>query len=116
MFGDYRFGVFLAGRGTGGVALAAVLSCALLFSPPVAAAAPPSNQSIVPADGRLNTANYAAAVTSVAWPATSDGQEPTPGRRFVRFTLEVSAPGQSVSPTSPAPTLAAALRWDATSH
>ena len=44
-----------------------------------------------------------ATVTSVAWPATNDGQEPTPGRRFVRFSLEVSALGQSVSPTSPAP-------------
>jgi hypothetical protein len=116
MLGDYRFGVFLAGRGTGGVALAAVLSCALLFDAPVAAAAPSSNPSVVPADGRLNTANYAATVTSVAWPATNDGQESTPGRRFVRFTLEVAAPGQSVSPTSPAPTLAAALLWDGSSH
>ena len=70
----------------------------------------------MPADGRLNTANYAATVTSVAWPATNNGQEPTPGRRFVRFTLEVAAAGQSVSPTSPAPTLAAALRWDGSSH
>jgi hypothetical protein len=71
---------------------------------------------VVPADGRLNTANYSATVTSVAWPATNDGREPTPGRRFVRFSLEVAAAGQSVSPTSPTPTLAAALRWDATSH
>ena len=94
----------------------AVLSCALLFGAPGTAAARSSNPSVVPADGRLNTANYTATVTSVAWPATNDGREPTPGRRFVRFTLEVTAAGQSVSPTSPAPTLAAALRWDATSH
>ena len=100
------------------VALAAVLSCALLFGAPALApaAAAASNPSVVPADGRLNTANYAATVTSVAWPATNDGQEPTPGRRFVRFTLEIAAPGQSVSPTSPAPTIAAALRWDGSSH
>ena len=95
-----------------------VLSCALLFGAPgiAAAAARSSNGSVVPADGRLNTANYSATVTSVAWPATNDGRESTPGRRFVRFTLEVTAAGQSVSPTSPGPTLAAALRWDATSH
>ena len=36
----------------------AVLSCALLFGAPAAAAAPSSNPSVVPADGRLNTANY----------------------------------------------------------
>jgi hypothetical protein len=70
----------------------------------------------VPADGRLNTANYTATVTSVAWPATNAGAEPTPGRRFVRFTLEVSAPGRSASPTSLAPDLSAALRWDNASH
>jgi hypothetical protein len=70
----------------------------------------------MPADGRLNTPDFDAKVTAVSWPATNDGQEPTPGRRFVRFTLEVSAPGQSASPTSPTPTLNAALRWGATSH
>ena len=111
----YRRGVFLGERGTRGVALAA-LSCALLFAAPAAATASSSHASVTPADGRLNLPDYSATVTAVAWPATNDGAEPTPGRRFVSFSLEVSAPGQSVSPTSPTPTLAAALRWDATSH
>ena len=112
----YGRGVFRLGRARG-VALAGVLSCALLgLVAPAAAAAGYSANSVVPADGRLNTADYNAKVTAVAWPATNDGQEPTPGRRFVSFTLEVSAPNQSASPTSPAPSLSAALRWDGTSH
>jgi hypothetical protein len=81
-----------------------------------AGAAAYSGSSVVPSDGRLNTPDYSAKVTAVAWPARNDGQEPTPGRRFVRFTLEVGAPRQSSSPTSPAPTLSAALRWDGTSQ
>ena len=114
---DYRRDVFLAGRGTTAAMRAvAALSCALLFVAPSAGAAVASNTSVVPADGRLNTANFTATVTSVAWPATNGGTEPTPGRRFVRFTLVVSAPGRSVSPTSPTPSLSAALRWDSASH
>jgi hypothetical protein len=70
----------------------------------------------VPADGRLNTPDYLAKVTAVAWPARNGGAEPTPGRRFVQFTLDVSAPNQSSSPTSPNPSLSAALSWDGTSH
>jgi len=70
----------------------------------------------VPVDGRLNTPGYKARVSAVAWPARNNGQEPTPGRRFVRFTLEVTALAQSPSPTSPAPALGAALLWNGTSH
>jgi hypothetical protein len=75
-----------------------------------------AGSSVVPADGRLNTPDFVAKVTAVAWPARNDGAEPTPGRRFVAFTLEVSSPNQSASPTSSAPSLSAALRWGATSH
>ena len=112
----YGRGVFRLGRARR-VALAGALSCALLgLVAPAAAAAGYSANSVVPADGRLNTPDYSAKVTAVAWPATNDGQEPTPGRRFVRLTLEVTAPNQSASPTSPAPSLSAALRWGGTSH
>jgi hypothetical protein len=99
------------------VALAGVLSCALLgLAASTGAAKGYSGSSVVPADGRLKTPDYNAKVTAVAWPQRNGSQEPTPGRRFVRFTLEVSALDQSPSPTSPAPTLSAALRWDGTSH
>ena len=114
----YGRGVFREERGARGVALAGVLSCTLLLlGAPMAAAGERSlGASVVPADGRLNTPGYNAKVTAVAWPARNNGQEPTPGRRFVRFTLEVTALAQSASPTSPAPALGAALRWDGTSH
>ena len=112
----YGRGVFRVGRARE-VALAGVLSCALLLSCALAAAATGySGGSVVPTDGRLNTPGYSAKVTAVAWPATNDGAEPTPGRRFVRFTLEVTAPNQSASPTGPTPSLSAALRWGGTSR
>ena len=91
------------------------LSCALLsFGVPTAAAERSPGAAVVPADGRLNTPDFMAKVTSVAWPATNAGQEPHPGRRFVTFTLEVAALSESASPTSQAATLSAALRWDGT--
>jgi hypothetical protein len=93
-----------------------VYSCALLGLAASAGAAPDSGNSVVPADGRLNTSDYNAKVTAVAWPQRNDGAEPAPGRRFVRFTLEVSALNQSASPTSPTPALSAVLRWDGASH
>lgn len=112
----YGRGVFRVGRARG-VALAGALSCALLgLAAPAGAPAGASGSNVVPADGRLNTPDYKANVTAVAWPATNDGAEPTPGRRFVRFTLEVTALHQSASPTSPSPSLSAALHWDGTSH
>ena len=55
---------------------------------------------------------------SPRWP----GRRPTTARSPRRAVASCASPsrcsarGQSVSPTSPAPTLAAALRWDATSH
>ena len=113
----YGRGVPSVERGARRVALGVAFSCGLLaFCAPAAAGAGYSGTSVVPADGRLNTLGYSARVTAVAWPARNGTQEPTPGRRFVRFTLEVNALAQSASPTSPAPTLGAALRWDGTSH
>ena len=94
-----------------------VLSCGLLgFGTPAGAGERPSGGSFVPADGRINTPHFTTKVTSVAWPATINGQQPSPGRRFVSFTLEVSALSQSTSPTAPAPDLTAAVRWRGTSH
>lgn len=102
----YVRGVFRVGRGARRVALAGVCSCALLgLDAAAGTAAGYSGASVVPADGRLNTPDYLAKVTSVAWPARNGGTEPTPGRRFVQFTLEVSAPNQSSSLTSPNPSL-----------
>jgi hypothetical protein len=113
----YGRGVFWVGRGARRIALVAVSSCVLLGPAAWAeAAAGHSGNSVLPADGRLNTPDYHAMVTAVAWPARNGTQEPTPGRRFVRFTLEVSAPNQSASPTSPSPSLRAALRWDGTTY
>jgi hypothetical protein len=114
---DYGRGVPSVERGARRVALGVAFSCGLLaFCAPAAVGAGYSGSSVVPADGRLNTLGYSAKVTAVAWPARNGAQEPTPGRRFVRFTLEVSALAQSASPTSPAPAIGAALRWDGTSH
>jgi hypothetical protein len=113
----YGRGVFRVGRGARGVALVGVSSCALLgLTAPAGAAVGYSGDTVVPGDGRLTTPDYHAMVTAVAWPVRNGTQEPTTGRRFVRFTLEVSAPNQSASPTSPAPSLGAALRWNGTSH
>jgi hypothetical protein len=112
----YGRGVFQVGRGARTLACAGVLSCALLGLDASAGAAGYTGTSVMPADGWLNTPGFSAKVTSVAWPERNDGQEPTPGRRFVSFTLEVSARAQSASPTAPAPTLSAALRWDGSSH
>jgi multidrug efflux pump subunit AcrA (membrane-fusion protein) len=112
----YGRGVFPVEKGARRVACVGALSCALLGIAASEAAAGYSGTGIVPADGRLNTPDFMAKLTSVAWPATNDGREPTPGRRFVSFTLEVSALAQSSSPTAPAPTLGAALHWDGTSH
>jgi hypothetical protein len=92
-------------------------SCALLvLAAPAGAAAGYSGNTVVPGDGRLNTPDYHGTVTAVAWPARNGTQEPTTGRRFVRFMLEVRAPNQSASPTNPTPSLGAALRWNGTSH
>jgi hypothetical protein len=112
----YGRGVFRVGRGARRVAFAGACSCASLGLAPSAGAAGSSGNTVAPADGRLNTPDFLAKVTSVAWPERNNGQEPTPGRRFVSFTLEVTALNQSVSPTAPAPSLSAALRWDGTSH
>ena len=113
----YGRGVLSVERGARRVAFAGVASYTLLlFWAQAAAVGSYPGTGVVPADGRLNTPGYTAKVTAVAWPARNDGVEPTPGRRFVRFTLEVSAPNQSPSPTSPAPTLTAALRWEGSSH
>jgi hypothetical protein len=112
----YRRGVFQVGRGARGFALGGVLSCALLGYFASAGAAGYKGNIVVPSDGRLNMPAYNAKVTAVAWPPRNGAQEPTPGRRFVSFTLEVSAPSQSASPTSPSPSLAAALEWDSTSN
>jgi hypothetical protein len=113
----YGRGVFRVGKGARGIALVVGLSCALLsFGVPIAGAVRSRGTAVVPADGRLNTPDFMAKVTSVAWPATNAGQEPTPGRRFVTFTLKVAALTESVSPTSQAATLSAALRWDGTTH
>ena len=111
----YGQGVFRVERARQ-VALAGVLSCPLLGLGASAGAAGYSGSSVVPADGRLNTPDFMAKVTAVAWPQRNDGTEATPGRRFVAFTLEVSSPNQSASPTSPALPLSAALHWGATSH
>jgi hypothetical protein len=112
----YGRGVFRVERGARRVAYTGALSCALLGLAASGAAAGYSDADVVPADGRINTPDFTAKVTSVAWPATNDGREPTPGRRFVSFTLEVSALAQSSSPTAPAPSLSAALHWDGASH
>jgi hypothetical protein len=113
----YGRGVPSVERGARRVALGVAFSWGLLaFCAPAAGGAGYSGASVVPADGRLNTLDYSAKVTAVAWPARNGMQEPTPGRRFVRFTLEVSSLAQSASPTSPAPALGAALRWGGTSH
>jgi hypothetical protein len=112
----YGRGVLSVWRGACGVALVGTFSCALLSVGAPAAAGRSLGGSVAPADGRLNTPDFMTMVTSVAWPQTNDGQEPTPGRRFVRFTLAVNALGQSSSPTAPAPNLSATLRWNDTSH
>lgn len=111
---DYRGAVFREERIARGLA-AVALSCALLgLGAP--AAADSSGAGVVPADGRLNTPDFMAKITSVTWPARNDGHEPTPGRRFVAFGLEVSALARSASPTAPGSQLAAALRWNESSH
>jgi hypothetical protein len=116
MLGDRR-GLFRVGPGARGIVLATLLSFSLLgIGAPPSAAQGSSGGSVVPADGRLNLPDFMAKVTSVSWPARNDGREPTPGRRFVRFTLEVTSIGQPESPVGSLPTLNAALRWDGASH
>jgi hypothetical protein len=80
-----------------------------------AAAQSSSGRGVVPADGRMRGPDFVATVTHVSWPDRNGTEEPLPGRRFVSFTLAVSGDGQG-SPTSGTPPLAAALRWDGTSH
>ncbi|HSZ36484.1 MAG TPA: hypothetical protein VK773_05280, partial [Acidimicrobiales bacterium] len=108
--------MFRVAKGARRVASAGALSCVLLGLAASGAAAGYSGVDVMPADGRVNTPDFTAKVTSVAWPATNDGQEPTSGRRFVSFTLEVSALAQSSSPTALAPSLSAALHWGGASH
>ena len=98
------------------VAFAGACSCTLLGLVASAGAAGYSGTSVVPADGRLNTPDYQARVSTVAWPVRNGTQEPSPGRRFVRFTLEVSDPKQNASPTSPPVSLSAALHWGGTTY
>jgi hypothetical protein len=113
----YGRGVLRVERGARGVAIATALSGALLVLWVQGAGATSySGASVVPADGRLNTPDYMAKVTAVAWPARNGGAQPTPGRRFVAFTLEVTAQNQGPSPTSPPSSLSAAVRWGGSLH
>ena len=83
------------GRATWVIAVVLGISAALLADP-VAGTWIHASEVVVPADGRLNTPDFNAKVTAVSWPERNGAQEPTPGRRFVRFTLEVTAPGPRV--------------------
>ena len=104
-------------RSHGGVHSAVlVVSCvALLLNGTAVAARTAPTASISPADGRLRGEDFAAQVTSVAWPdqavVNRRTVEATTGHRFVVFTLQLTEDTNAISPHGTDPAVTATLQW-----
>ena len=123
----YRVAMFRAGRErwravavVGIVAIGCVSSLTLLACPLNAAAGSTNSSSsaVTPSDGRLRGQDFAASVTSVAWPAqaTVAGRsvEAPPGHRFVVFALSLSENSASITPAG-TPPVSAEVIWGTSS-
>jgi hypothetical protein len=76
--------------------------------------------STTPADGRLRGPDFAADVSSVAWPERytfgGKSEEPPPGHRFVVFALSLSERTAALPPEATQPLVSAAVQWDTTTR
>jgi hypothetical protein len=115
----YRVAMFRAGRGRWRAVLAigCVSSLSLLVGQANSAggSTTSSRLSAIPADGRLRAQDFAATVTSVAWPnqasVTGRSVQAPPGHRFVMFTLSLSENAASITPVA-TPPVSAKVTWN----